>query len=1273
MITVGSAAAQSPVGAPSGETERLSVSAEALVWWFKSASTPPLVSTGGLDRPGTTVLLGDEDIDTGANPGFRLSAGFALTERWGLDSSFFYVPTRSTSHSVSSSGQPGSTGLFIPFYDVTIPGENATRLSSPGFFAGSAREEFSTSLLGAELNGTMKLTSLAADVTKGPAAWREGSWIAVATTSFSPFETEFVQLEGAPRPDGAGGSQVTLAGSTKLKFYHYGGEDPGPPAKDSFRADKSKNYGVDERAEVGLITRSIKLTAEISAAAPFAGGEIKILKNFAEVVIQGVELEKFGKAQLGSYPIHVHQVGPVTQPLVIKANSVHHSFNKCVTIHSSSNITIADNVCARIVGHIFYQEIGDESNIRFERNLGLGAMSHSFDVHGAQNPAPPERLTRAQLIDAYWWPGDYLARSPNFGYDGLNVPNRDDQRNPTHRSCTTVNGDGQLQGYDPPPCVDKLYIEPASGFWIINPATALVGNSIAGCQGIGVGYWYVAPADASPTALKFRPLGEFSNNRVHGCYSGVYNEALSSLTTTGQFHPHADGTQTGKPVIAFLDGITATRNRSRGIWLRPTWIVVEHARLATNRENVTLVSSGGADGNAPGVWQMLRDSVVVGLSENNVDRFGPCFSQVGDRIGNPSSGMFGCIDATANPTLQQGGDEVGRGYPDPNRNSFGYMLYDGPVLVFDTRFVNWHVDITPHLTTKDRNTLADFARGRTIISQPPSQNAFVYEGDAALGWFQANQSAYPTATASSGLIFENTDLRHQIYTQDVNIDKFQDGDKNTAIIDLDGTLTGLVVVDKDQQPVPGAFPVSLNNLPFHHYGGSSGGSVDECFASGGQNRPYEGRATSLISPGSIGTLEFGALWPELAPLDRVQKFSHWQQVTFTRDSVEFPGTASEQRPSLALSSRNGLGIWEPKVTSGYGYTVTASVLPNIPPPYCLCGSGPPCPDIPGNPLPPAPLACRVDPAGAGIPSVIDVGVADVVKANIEAEPFHVRLGICYTGKGDTHPKFAAVDAKEPRKLFTITRGYKSYGNLDGNVKDEELRGYWNKLEGRYKGQTCNNLDDQNRTSDTAPSNNLKPGTGCPANGITALPDPSKADGGCRPPSKKETWTDPDDAKSPVSGCVFPTAELEYVDDIAKLTKSDGTPDFDKYFYDEARGLLYLHVAQTEANAFGPSPLGSCRWTSDDDPSCPNRARDESYYSCPAQGCTVYIVRLNDPTYEPAASKCEPYPVYHQDPPEQKHFLADRNHQLVAREFNAGVNDKFPHYRLKNTTEGELCK
>ena len=105
---------------PATEPGRFSISAEALLWWFKDSPAPvPLVTDGLVGQPGTKTFLGGEDLDTGANPGFRLTAGYAFTERWGVEGSYFYIPSRSTSRSVSSSGQLGSTDLIVPFIDAT--------------------------------------------------------------------------------------------------------------------------------------------------------------------------------------------------------------------------------------------------------------------------------------------------------------------------------------------------------------------------------------------------------------------------------------------------------------------------------------------------------------------------------------------------------------------------------------------------------------------------------------------------------------------------------------------------------------------------------------------------------------------------------------------------------------------------------------------------------------------------------------------------------------------------------------------------------------------------------------------------------------------------------------------------------------------------------------------------------------------------------------------------------------------------------------------------
>jgi Putative beta barrel porin-7 (BBP7) len=117
----------------------------------------PIITDGVFGRAGTDVLLGGGDLATNPNPGFRLTAGYALSERWGVEGNFLYIPSRSTSNSVSSSGELGSTDLLVPFFDVTRNQESFTDVSFAPLFSGSAREELSNSLMGAEASATWTL------------------------------------------------------------------------------------------------------------------------------------------------------------------------------------------------------------------------------------------------------------------------------------------------------------------------------------------------------------------------------------------------------------------------------------------------------------------------------------------------------------------------------------------------------------------------------------------------------------------------------------------------------------------------------------------------------------------------------------------------------------------------------------------------------------------------------------------------------------------------------------------------------------------------------------------------------------------------------------------------------------------------------------------------------------------------------------------------------------------------------------------------------------
>jgi len=1074
----------------------------------------------------------------------------------------------------------------------------------------------------------------AASVDSGTGAWRDNDWIAVATTSFSPWETEFLQIEkiekntdkdcGPKKDQNCGESRITL--KPGLAYYHFGGLNPGDPSTDAnYKADAKTNYGVDERAEVGLISRNILLTSDSDTLKTNLhwGGELKFLEGFSAVALQGVELQKFGKEQLGSYPIHFHidrDVGGRLQ--LVDSNSIDHSYNKCITTHSTQNATYSNNVCARITGHIFYQEIGDESNTTFNGNLGIGAMSNSFDVNAIGNGSDckangtPEAC-RDSLIDQYYWVGDHMFARPipqdngkNQVFDQFRIFDTDNQSNPIATeypkgnsvNITTVRGKcGQFLNdntgrislnvappYPPedPPAItcypgntknpDKIaYFEPPTGFWILNPSAKLMNNSIGGCQDTGSAYWYVMPNN---TGIKNIPIGEgstyptdpslrgvFKNNRGHSCYRGLVDE-LFELGTGDSLAGFQDATidSTHHPLVDEFDSLTLSRIRYRAVWLRPAFYYLKDARFATDQRAISFVTSGGADGNYPGVWSLLGHSTLVGISQNNVDRFGPCGSKVLTADGFHRRGaQYGCIDVTVPKAVPTGGGYMEQGYATPDRNMFGFMSYDGPPLIVTDRFVNFLADPVKGnlLTQTDQKVLTTWN-----FVNPHKE----YEGDAAIGWLEANQSAYPTAASSKDLSFTDVDLRHQVYTDKVNIDTFNDGDKNTAIIDLDGSLSGYQVGNSKGNQIDGAFPISLNNLEFN----ASSNSVDECKATGQQNISLEGRPTAAMVPSYIGQLEFESLYPNNSPGQGSKGWNrddHSQLLTFYKDTLDFG-----QHGSMSLHDRNGNGIWEPKVASSYGYVVRADTYKN------------PTGSI----------------SGVGIPKIIDVGLVDTVMPNISIDnPFYIQLGICYSDDIGKHPA----------NNFTISRGYKSWGGGVGLQRDDlTLRKYFNKLDGLTDAnQFCNNLDSQGFNTDITKIN-------CPADGITLGKCPSiqglvditdtTNNAACKFP--KDT--------APLA---TPLTKVKDEDGIKGMT-SDGTPNgppnLDKYFYDQGTGMLYLWIAQVRPNAAGPSPLGSC--TGSSDPAfCPQAqngvSTGESYYNCPAEGCPTYRITMNDPDYK----------------------------------------------------------
>ncbi len=153
LILTGTALAQAPLAPLAGS--RGSVSVEALFMWQKASPTPvPVITDDHFGLSTTDILLGGGNMDTNPSPGFRITGAYAIDARWGIEGTGFYVPSRSSSRGVNSSGKVGSIDLLLPYFDVNQNAESFTEISFSPHYAGTAQESLSTRLGGGELNMT---------------------------------------------------------------------------------------------------------------------------------------------------------------------------------------------------------------------------------------------------------------------------------------------------------------------------------------------------------------------------------------------------------------------------------------------------------------------------------------------------------------------------------------------------------------------------------------------------------------------------------------------------------------------------------------------------------------------------------------------------------------------------------------------------------------------------------------------------------------------------------------------------------------------------------------------------------------------------------------------------------------------------------------------------------------------------------------------------------------------------------------------------------------
>ena len=196
------------------------------------------------------------------------------------------------------------------------------------------------------------------------AGWRVGDEIVLASTDFDPRQAERRTISAIS------GNTITL--DKKLDYMHFG----------------KITFDVDERGEVGLLTRNIKIQASADAEQSFFGGHIMAMPS-SKMYVSGVELNRMGQnLTLARYPIHWHLVGEGKGQYIRNA-AIHDTYNRCVTVHGTNNLQVENNVTYNTVGHCFFLEDGIENGNQFVRNLGIQTKCHTT------KPCVPTNLAAA--------------------------------------------------------------------------------------------------------------------------------------------------------------------------------------------------------------------------------------------------------------------------------------------------------------------------------------------------------------------------------------------------------------------------------------------------------------------------------------------------------------------------------------------------------------------------------------------------------------------------------------------------------------------------------------------------------------------------------------------------------------------------------------------------------------------------------------------------------------------------------------------------------------
>jgi hypothetical protein len=437
--------------------------------------------------------------------------------------------------------------------------------------------------------------------------WRVGDEIVLASTDFDPRQAERRTISAIR------GSTITL--DKNLDFMHFG----------------KITYKVDERGEVGLLTRNIKIQASSDAEQSYFGGHIMAMPG-SRMYVAGVELNRMGQnLTLARYPIHWHLAGDARGQYIENA-AIHDTYNRCVTVHGTHNLRVENNVTYNTVGHCFFLEDGIEHGNEFVHNLAIQIKCHPSKACAPTNLAPNgENSFTNENRQAY--------RAASFSGKDTLLP-----------SDNTV-----------------------AAYWITNPDNTFIDNVAAGSDANG--FWLSLPEHPQgqflgtdiarniwPRRTRFR---EFRNNTAHSNFDGfmfdrnINAENIFGLAGPSYMPRENPADPDSKRLETHFENLTSYKNRNGGFWGRGELFVVRNLKSADNAIGYTM--STGSIGDDVFTSRVV-DSLFVGETGN---------------IGNP----------TTPEEIAYGRSLPKRLIPDfPIR---GYEYYDYRLDVVNTTFVNF--------------------------------------------------------------------------------------------------------------------------------------------------------------------------------------------------------------------------------------------------------------------------------------------------------------------------------------------------------------------------------------------------------------------------------------------------------------------------------------------------------------------------------------------------------------------------------------------------------